>query len=425
MATKKDNKPAPQPSKPASQPAKPASQPAKPASQPAKPASQPSQQTTTRSTPASTPPSKTEEERRIDKINQLRDEGKLTQNEAQELRQFAKEMSNEKGNLTAAEEKAFTDALNKSLTSNVKGNDPFNPPKSGGGKGDGGKGDGGKGDGGKGDGGKGDGGKGDGGGGSGGGGNGGGGNNGGGDTKALIKIIEQLQKDIADLKKSNDILNKKLENLSEVGSGGEVAEGVSDEQEAVDDDAASVASDTPVTRSSAKSTINIPKPSERANIPYPSDAERVYMPNIDVRVKKEVDRITMSLIKSAREFLEAGIDYEGINQVPSKPELSDDGLLFYDPIEENQSEPSEQSLAAEVMGIVSNSLAELLSTGDPTNKEKYNYIEFLNLFDLRYNANGDPVFDLNVAIEDGIIEGLKAYRVKTDEIGNDVRVGEL
>jgi hypothetical protein len=392
MAAKKDNKPASQPAKTASQPAKTASQPAKTASQPATKVTQ----QTTRSTPPP-PPSKTEEERRLDKINQLREEGKLTQNEAQELRQFAKEMSNDKGNLSAAEEKAFTDALNKSLTSNVKGNDPFKPPKSN----DGGKGDGGKGDGG-----------------------GGGGGGGGNDTSALMKIIEQLQKDIAGLKKSNDDLNKKLDNLSEAGDGGGPGEVVDDEQDVVDDDAASSALDTPTTRSSARSTIKIPKPSERANIPYPSDAERIFMPNIDVRVKKEVNRITMSLIKSTREFLEAGIDYEGVNQVPSKPEFSGDDLLFYEPLEENQSEPSEQSLAAEVMGIISDSLKNLLSTGDPTNKENYNYIEFLNLFDLRYNANGDPVFDLNVALEDGIIEGLKAYRVTTDDVGNDIPAGE-
>ena len=378
MAAKKDNKPASQPAKTASQPATKVTQ------------------QTTRSTPPP-PPSKTEEERRLDKINQLREEGKLTQNEAQELRQFAKEMSNDKGNLSAAEEKAFTDALNKSLTSNVKGNDPFKPPKSN----DGGKGDGGKGDGG-----------------------GGGGGGGGNDTSALMKIIEQLQKDIAGLKKSNDDLNKKLDNLSEAGDGGGPGEVVDDEQDVVDDDAASSALDTPTTRSSARSTIKIPKPSERANIPYPSDAERIFMPNIDVRVKKEVNRITMSLIKSTREFLEAGIDYEGVNQVPSKPEFSGDDLLFYEPLEENQSEPSEQSLAAEVMGIISDSLKNLLSTGDPTNKENYNYIEFLNLFDLRYNANGDPVFDLNVALEDGIIEGLKAYRVTTDDVGNDIPAGE-
>ena len=236
-----------------------------------------------------------------------------------------------------------------------------------------------------------------------------------------MRIIEKLQKDIEDLKKSNRDLDKKLEDLSEIGGSGE---GVDDEQEVVDDDAASVASDTPITRSSAKSTIKIPKVEERANIPYPSDAERISMPNIDVRVKREVDKITMSLIKSAREFLEAGIDYDGINQVPSRPVLSDDDLLFYEPLEENQSEPNEQSLVSEVMGQISESLDALLQAGNPTNKEYYNYVEFLNLFDLRYNANGDPVFDLNVAIEDGIIEGLKAYRVKTDDVGNDIPAGE-
>ena len=317
-------------------------------------------------------------------------------------------MSNDKGNLSAKEEKAFTDALNKSLTSNVKGNDPFKPPKSNdGGKGEGGKGEGGKGEGGKGEGGGG--GKGD-------------------DTRALIKIIEELKKDIEDLKKSRKDLYDKLNNLSDklnnLSEGGGPGEIIDDEEDIVDDDAASTASDTPTTRSSAKSTIKIPKVEERANIPYPSDAEKIFMPNIDVRVKKEVDRITMSLIKSTREFLEAGIDYDGINQVPSNPEFSKDDLLFYEPLEENQSEPSEQALTAEVMGIIGDSLKNLLSIGEPTNKENYNYIEFLNLFDLRYNANGDPVFDLNVALEDGIIEGLKAYRVKTDDIGNDIPAGE-
>ena len=85
---------------------------------------------TTRSAPPPPPPA-TEEQRRIDRVNQLRQDGKLTQNEAEELRQLARSMSNNKGNLSEDEEKYFTQQLNRALESNIKGNIP--PPKTGGG----------------------------------------------------------------------------------------------------------------------------------------------------------------------------------------------------------------------------------------------------------------------------------------------------
>jgi len=394
-------------------------------------------------TPAPTPPpppppppppnNATEEQRRIDKVNELRQAGKLTQNEAEELRQLARSMSNNKGNLSEDEERYFTQQLNRALDSNIKGNIP--PPKTGGG----GNNNGGGGPD-----------KPPGGGGPdkppGGGGPdkppGGGGPDkppGGGviqpppvlddgkfnqkDIDAILRLINELQGDVKKLKEENKTLKNELDLISELAVDGGGGKGGGEEDDSVEDDATSAASDVPTTRS-ATGTIdaNIPKTNFGADISYPKDAERIWMPNIDTKVKKEVERITMSLIKSTREFLEAGIDYDGINQVPANSGFQGD-LLYTDPLENNQSESNESALASEILLGVTDILTKEFAKSDP-NSTNYYYIRFLEFFELNYNASGEPYYDLNININNDIIESLKAIVVKVDEDGIETRVAE-
>lgn len=168
-----------------------------------------------------------------------------------------------------------------------------------------------------------------------------------------------------------------------------------------------------------KTTIKIPKSVEnRADIPYPDDADPVSMPNIAVKIKKEIDRITMSLVKSTREFLEAGIDFDAVNQVPDTSEFSTGDVLYEDPIFKNQPDPTtEKSVAQEIMYAVSDELNKKFALGDPTNTSTYNYIEYLDLFDLDYKSDGAPVFTLKIEIENAIIEDLEYKILKTDPNG--------
>jgi hypothetical protein len=336
----------------------------------------------------------------------LRQAGKLTQNEAEELRQLVRSMSNNKGNLSEDEERYFTKQLNRALESNIQGNIP--PPKTPGGNPPGG--------------------------------NPPGGNPPGGgpppppppppvlddgkinqkDIDAILRLINELQGDVKKLQEENKTLKNELDLISELAADGR---GGDDDDDSVEDDATSGSTDVPTTRSSTGTVdTNIPTTNFGADISYPKDAERIWMPNVDTKVKKEVERITMSLIKSTREFLEAGIDYDGINQVPANSGFQGD-LLYTDPLENNQSESNESALASEILLGVTDILTKEFAKSDP-NSTNYYYIRFLEFFELNYNASGEPYYDLNININNDIIESLKAIVVKVDEDGIETRVAE-
>ena len=403
------NPPKPPPkSKPAPPPAKTAPPPAKTVAPTPTTTQTPvtTQVQTTRSAPPPPPPPATEEQRRIDKVNELRQAGKLTQNEAEELRQLVRSMSNNKGNLSEDEERYFTKQLNRALESNIQGNIP--PPKTPGGNPPGG--------------------------------NPPGGNPPGGgpppppppppvlddgkinqkDIDAILRLINELQGDVKKLQEENKTLKNELDLISELAADGR---GGDDDDDSVEDDATSGSTDVPTTRSSTGTVdTNIPTTNFGADISYPKDAERIWMPNVDTKVKKEVERITMSLIKSTREFLEAGIDYDGINQVPANSGFQGD-LLYTDPLENNQSESNESALASEILLGVTDILTKEFAKSDP-NSTNYYYIRFLEFFELNYNASGEPYYDLNININNDIIESLKAIVVKVDEDGIETRVAE-
>ena len=386
--------------------------------QPSKSNPQPAKSNPQPATRSNNPPPKTQEEKKVQQVNQLVKEGKITKNEGSDLKDQIRESANKDGQISNKESKEINRQIEKDKKDRGDGKD--DKPRGG----DGGKGDGGKGDGGKGDGGK-------------GGGKppGQGGGGGGGtppvlddnkfnqkDIDAILKLINELQKDVKKLQDENKSLKNELDSLSDLAADGGGGGGAGTE-DTVDDDAASAAADVPTTRSATGTIdVNIPKTNFGADISYPKDAERIWMPNIDKKVKKEVDRITMSLIKSTREFLEAGIDYDGINQVPATAGFQDD-LLYTDPLENNQSEPSESALASEILLSVSNLLNEEFAKSDP-NSVSYNYIRFLEFFELNYNAAGEPYYDLNININNDIIESLKAIIVKVDEDGIETRVAE-
>ena len=183
--------------------------------------------------------------------------------------------------------------------------------------------------------------------------------------------------------------------------------------------------DVSTTRAGKKTTtIKIPGANERADIAYPDDADPVNMPNIANKIKKEIDRITMSLVKSTREFLEAGIDFDAVNQVPDYSEFVGDNVLYEDPIFMNQPDDnSERGVATDIMYMVSDELNDTFSISKPENSN-YNYIDYLELFDLDYKSDGAPVFTLKIEIDNAIIEDLEYKILKTDANGISTVVAE-
>jgi hypothetical protein len=362
-------------------------------------------------TRSNTPPPKTQEEKKVQQVNQLVKEGKITKNEGNDLKDKIRDSANKDGQLSNKESKEINKEIEKDKKDKGDGKDD-RPAKGGPDKGKPDKGGPDKPPG-------------------------GGGGGGGGqpppvlddgkinqkDIDALFKLINELQTDVKKLKEENKTLKNELDSLSELAADGGGSRGDGGGDDSVEDDATSSTSDVPTTRS-ATGTIdaNIPKTNFGADISYPKDAERIWMPNIDTKVKKEVDRITMSLIKSTREFLEAGIDYDGINQVPKSSGFEGD-LLYTDPLENNQSEPNESALASEVLLAVTDILTKEFEKSDP-NSTNYYYIRFLEFFELNYNASGEPYYDLNININNDIIESLKAIVVKVDEDGIETRVAE-
>jgi hypothetical protein len=237
------------------------------------------------------------------------------------------------------------------------------------------------------------------------------------------------QKEITDLLKTIKTIRDDLETLSElgigIGEGGvEPGDGTYD-IESEGETALEAILNIPVTTRSAGggvlSKIKIPPSNTNpADITYPNDAQPIFMPNINRKVKVEIDRITMSLVKTAKEFLEAGIDFNAINYVPNNQTVdAENGLVYYDPTELNAPGNPTSSFASEIINGVVDELIKLLNYGDRANN-KFNYFEYLNLFDLTYDNNGNPSYVLNVEIEDVIIDNLKA--IKVDENNNNASV---
>ena len=159
--------------------------------------------------------------------------------------------------------------------------------------------------------------------------------------------------------------------------------------------------------------IDIPKPANRADYAISKKAERLDMPNISKKITREVERLNLQIINIAKEFIEGGIDFYGIDYIAENEIIGEDGRPYYPLPDYNAPPESDSGLAEERAETVSTLIDELLSKGDK-GSPNYNYLEFLDLFELRYNGSGTPFFRFSIELTGDLIDDLTLYLVEDD-----------
>jgi hypothetical protein len=179
-----------------------------------------------------------------------------------------------------------------------------------------------------------------------------------------------------------------------------------------DDDTPDTGPGEPTVKGGGKK-IDIPKPGNRANYELDENAQRLSMPNIDRKITREIERVTLRLINVTKEFIEGGMDFYGIDYVAENEILGQDGNPYY-PLPDYNSPGEENSgFAEERAEEVKLLIEEILSKGDK-DSQNYNYLEYLDLFELRYNGVGDPVFRFSLELTGSLIEDLTVLLVEED-----------
>lgn len=120
---------------------------------------------------------------------------------------------------------------------------------------------------------------------------------------------------------------------------------------------------------------------KNTNYSIPADSEeQLSMPDITKLISKEVSRLTKELIDDTKELINVGVDYETISYVDDE-----------DP----------EGIEIDFLQIQLNNLKkEVQDKLDMGNEEKeaYNYLEYLNMFSVRYNNKGEAEITLSIEI---------------------------
>jgi hypothetical protein len=159
--------------------------------------------------------------------------------------------------------------------------------------------------------------------------------------------------------------------------------------------------------------IDIPKPANRADYAISKKAEHLGMPNLDKKITREVEKLNLQIINFAKEFIEGGIDFYGIDYIAENEIIGEDGRPYYPLPDYNAPPESESGLAEERAETIKTLIDELISKGDKSSTN-YNYLEFLDLFELRYNGSGTPFFRFSIELTGDLVDDLTLYLVEDD-----------
>lgn len=202
-------------------------------------------------------------------------------------------------------------------------------------------------------------------------------------------------------------------------------------------------------------------------VPTGSNADRINMPNIEQKTKKEINKLTKELISMAREFIEGGQTFSSIDLIPSDYIFNEDDLLYYigddpnvpitpgDPLAElrdmvevianlieskllykasSNPNPSNyvwynggwfnfggdtQNLPSDAEWFYSEEYGFWVSDSHPPPEQNISgtpsYKKYLNLFDLLYTPGGAPRFTFGVDLEDDImVDEIKLVRISLE-----------
>lgn len=170
--------------------------------------------------------------------------------------------------------------------------------------------------------------------------------------------------------------------------------------------------DVPTIRGGGKK-IKIPSSeNDRAFIAVPEDDDtRFSMPNIERKISREIERVTLDLVESTREFIEAGIDFQSIEYIPQREVFTEDELLYYEFPDPNTPPSSDNDIANLRMNALTEALQELIDKGDKSSP-RYNYAEYIDIFEYLPQKN---IYKFSVEITGAIIEDLivKVTKVKS------------
>lgn len=205
------------------------------------------------------------------------------------------------------------------------------------------------------------------------------------------------------------------EDTGDGGGGGGGGGGAGDDQ--YSDEPAKGSGSDAVKRGGGKK-IDIPKPANRADYTLPEDSkDRLGMPNLDKKIQKEVKKLTLQIVKLTKEFIEGGVDFTGIDYIAENEIFGDDGKPYYTLPDYNSAGESESSIIEDRAEDVRTAINELLNKGQSPGKgqkndeenERYNYSEYIDLFELRYNSVGDPFFRFSIELTGESIDDLTVY----------------
>lgn len=160
--------------------------------------------------------------------------------------------------------------------------------------------------------------------------------------------------------------------------------------------------------------INFPRDG-RSNVSIPPGSrKRFFMPNIEKKIEREINRLVKKVVESSKDFIESGEDYISIDFIPSQGVFTDDDILYFDTQNPNAPQENDTSAGRERMLDLTTLVQLLLSSGDPNNEELYNYKEYIDIFELYYDDDGKPFYRFSVEIIGDIIEDLEVILVNED-----------
>jgi len=167
--------------------------------------------------------------------------------------------------------------------------------------------------------------------------------------------------------------------------------------------------------------IPIPKSGfNKANYSIPKNSdERILMPNIDKKIQREIIRLTKRLISSTKEFIEGGINYDGIDFIPDNDILTEDGEEFFEIDDFNSPGTVNSGLANERLNEILEAIQAVLDKGDRTKQNRYNYADYLDLFELRYNNNGDAFYRFSIELVGEDLDYITVTVVEQGQTGVD------
>lgn len=194
----------------------------------------------------------------------------------------------------------------------------------------------------------------------------------------------------------------------------DLEDGATDPYEAdTSDDPDDNAPQEPTTRGGGKK-VNVPKAKNTVDYSVPKDSnERLSMPNINKKITKEIQRITQSLVSVTREFIEGGINFSGIDYVPQDEIYTEDGESFFDMTDYNTPGSLNNDIANERLAEISEAIQLVLDKGNRASRH-YNYAEFIDLFELRYNGSGEPYYRFSLELTGAVIDDLTLTLVEDE-----------